>query len=1086
MMKKLFKIAFILTGGILLVFSVILGLFYSQVAKESAQRINKGVIDSIIFSESPAYYDDGKSVIGVFFDKTHRKYIRYKEIPASFVKAIVATEDGDFFDHPGFDIRSIIRAFIANVRAGRVVQGGSTITQQTAKNIFKREKRSYLAKLRELVQAIILERKYTKEEILEMYTNQFFVTGFGRGLRIASEYFFNKEAETLDLVESAFIAGSVKGPYRYDPFTKKTEVEKNKALRLAEARKNYVLSRMLSLDYITQEQYEEARVRAIPFKEGRVTYPLNVIMDYIREQLLSEYFVNILKEQGIENIATSGIKIYTSIDREVQEGTLKVVRRHLPLLDVQIAGYNPGKGKERYEKAPTDLMRKTETGLPFLCRITDIRTDRHNPALVLSWGHGGGIIDYEGMKPVGDAWLKGRLGQWAEFDRRQVPDLLKMFRTGDLVPVQQLKNQKQPEKTRLILSQVPELEGGMVVLHRGMVKAMVGGFFNRFFNRVVDAKRQLGSIFKPVVYAAALQLGWNSLDPLPNVRDVYRYQGTTYLPKPDHEPGSTAVSLTWAGVKSENLATVWLLYHLTDRLNMGQFKRVVGLLGLGRRAEESYHDYMARIRDRYGVVVNREALMEAAFETAKEEVVTDIIFGGYEEAVETLKRLHFDTGDLMSEMEDSRTVEIKRFSFRRLQSLHYRMQEHLRTIEIFLPQYREGGGTGIRDSIGEAVKHFYLHKQANLQTRWVYTEAPSFIDVSNPQPLDLDLMGDRLPPAREIWIDNLLPSAVIELLQTHMRKIYMKLAGQRRYSLEVLSKVRDFRTLVNLTYVMELSKEMGISTRLAPVLSFPLGSNAISIIEAALAYQTIMTGKIYPLAEDTTPRMVPIIRKIEDREGEILWVYHEKPTRILSDKKSALLSEILRLVMEKGTGRRGKDATRLSVEIEEEPVDIKIQNYGKTGTADQFINSSFVGFIPGPDVDSEGLDLKNGYVIASYVGYDDNRPMKGRHISIYGASGALPLWIDTSNVIVNSVGYLDGLQPADLIFKAGKSSDQRISGLRPKTISNKTGLPLKRGDMRISESTIVSAYFHEGKNGIALNRLFEPIRGEVHDQARED
>ena len=108
---------------------------------------------------------------------------------------------------------------IANIKAGRVVQGGSTLTQQTAKNIFVRQKRSYWAKLKELMQAILLERRYSKEEILEMYINQFFVTGFGKGLRIAAEYYFDKPAEELDLVESAFIAGSVKGPNRYNPFT---------------------------------------------------------------------------------------------------------------------------------------------------------------------------------------------------------------------------------------------------------------------------------------------------------------------------------------------------------------------------------------------------------------------------------------------------------------------------------------------------------------------------------------------------------------------------------------------------------------------------------------------------------------------------------------------------------------------------------------------------------------------------------------------------------------------------------------------------------------------------------------------------
>jgi len=121
----------------------------------------------------------------------------------------------------------IARAFVANIRTGRVVQGGSTITQQTAKNIFKREKRSYHSKLKEMMQAFLLERRYTKEEILEMYANQFFVTGYGKGLWIAAQYFFGKDPRDLDLVEAAFIAGSLKGPNRYNPFIKKTLIEKD-------------------------------------------------------------------------------------------------------------------------------------------------------------------------------------------------------------------------------------------------------------------------------------------------------------------------------------------------------------------------------------------------------------------------------------------------------------------------------------------------------------------------------------------------------------------------------------------------------------------------------------------------------------------------------------------------------------------------------------------------------------------------------------------------------------------------------------------------------------------------------------------
>jgi penicillin-binding protein 1A len=339
MVKRIFLALLILGFLSFIGAAALLYTIYNDVAEEAKEKIKRGAIDSVIFSESPVYYDDGETVMGVFFDKTHRRYIEYKSIPPYFIKALVATEDKTFFTHPGFDIKAVVRAMIANYRAGRIAQGGSTLTQQTAKNIFTREKRSYQAKLKELMEALLLERQYSKEEILEMYINQFFVTGIGRGLRIAAQYFFDKEAEDLDLVECAFIVGSIKSPNRFNPFTKRTEAEKREAKRLSRQRKDHVLSNMIERNYITAEEYEQAKPKEVPFKQGKLGYRLNVILDYIREQLESEYFKGILQEQGVDNIATSGIRIYTSVNKEMQEGALRSIRRHLPLLDVKLSGY---------------------------------------------------------------------------------------------------------------------------------------------------------------------------------------------------------------------------------------------------------------------------------------------------------------------------------------------------------------------------------------------------------------------------------------------------------------------------------------------------------------------------------------------------------------------------------------------------------------------------------------------------------------------------------------------------------------------------------------------------------------------------
>ena len=1061
---------------LILIPSIFLFSFYIQVAGSTKNHIERGAINRVIFSESPVYSDDGKSIIGVFFNKTHSKYTPYKDIPPIFIKAVVASEDRHFFTHPGFDVRAIMRAFVANVSSGKVMQGGSTLTQQTAKNIFKREKRSYKAKLKELVQALLLEQKYTKEEILEMYINQFFVTGFGRGIGIASQYFFDKEPDDLDLIEAAFIAGSVKGPYKYNPFTKRTETDKLEARRQAKLRKDYVLRNMFTMRFITKEQYTAAKEKPVPFKEGKVTFGLNVILDYIRDQLESDYFRTILEEQGVDNIATSGIKVYTSVSKEIQEGALKSIRRQLPLMDVKLSGYKGMGAEDGYFEPAEQPLKKPKEEIPFLSRITQINNTQRNPYIMVAWDDGGGVIDYNGLKASGEAWLKGELGNWAEFGKSHVPDFLKNFKQGDLVPVLLTKSEASSHQ-KIMLSKIPELNGGIVVLRDGMIKAMVGGFHDRYFNRAVDAKRQLGSIFKPLVYTAALQLKWNSLDPLINKKDLFHYQATDYVPRPDHDPESDKVSMAWAGVMSENLASVWLLYHLTDRLNMSEFRQVVELVGLDRTRDETYKAYVERIRDRHGVVVNEAAVMGAAFDVSTKEIEADLIFEGYEDALANLQRLHLKLPDKVLDLNNIDHIQISRHSFERLKTLNFEMKRKFESFKHLTEPH-----------LVDRLRFFYFEEAVDRGFRVVYTDLDESTRGSELQPISPAWLSGRLGDmkAGEIWIDDLIPSKALDMLQTRLKDNYQKMLAQKRYDPELLFKVRDFRTLVNLTYVAQLSKKMGIFTELEPVLSFPLGANSISIMDAALTYQTIMTGKVYQLAKGSSAGLVPVITRIEDREGETIWEYESQPQTVLSHKISGLVTEILRMVMVNGTGKKAKDAVRVSLNMENDKIDVPVPSFGKTGTSNRFTNSSFVGFIPGPKKEVGQLGIEKGYVIASYVGYDDNRPMKGKRVSIYGASGALPLWIDTANAISNSLEYKKWLEVADLVFDIQSMPLSHDEDLHPISVSSTTGLPMgvkdREGPVKYSQ---LLSYVEENGDAIRLRRIFEPsgpLKGEEHEE----
>jgi penicillin-binding protein 1A len=477
---------------------------------------------------------------------------------------------------------------------------------------------------------------------------------------------------------------------------------------------------MLKQNFISNEEYLKARDQDVPFKEGKITYRLNVILDYIRDQLDSAYFKSILHREGVDNIATSGIKIYTSINKEIQEKALKSIQKNLPLLDIKLSGMDQSLLKEKYVEKVGAYYTSEESGLPFFVKIDKI-TDKKGkePEISVSWSDDmTGTVDIDEFKDVADAWAHWKYGYNYKSGSDYLNEFIKVFNEGDSIPV----TLSDKENNRVSLAPVPELEGAVVILKDGMIKAMVGGYFNRYFNRAVDAKRQLGSIFKPIVYAAALQLKWHSLDKLNNIRDLYTYENTYYLPNPDHEPKSDTVSMTWAGVKSENLATVWLLYHLTDRLNMSEFKQVVELLGLNREDEESYNDYVTRIRDKYGIVVNPDAIRDAAFDLARKTIESDLLFDDNLYALDNINRLHLDIDPKRIDVNDNNKTII-RYDFDRLIKLNSQMIDDLKDISLLFTLYSDNPSP-IENSISKGLKKLFVLKTEDGKERIIYTENP--------------------------------------------------------------------------------------------------------------------------------------------------------------------------------------------------------------------------------------------------------------------------------------------------------------------------------------------------------------------------
>ncbi|WAC07291.1 MAG: transglycosylase domain-containing protein [Thermodesulfobacteriota bacterium] len=1052
--------------------------FYFIIAQPGKDFTRKAIMDALS-RETPVYYDDGKNLIGVFFENEHRIYIKYQDIPKNFVNALVAAEDKNYFHHSGVDPLSILRAAFVNLESGKIIQGGSTLTQQTAKNLFKRSGRTFEAKLIELAQALKLEAHFSKEEIIEFFTNQFYVTGTGRGLAIAAKYFFDKSVDQLTLLECAFIAGAVRAPNRYNPLVHANQEKKKVVFERAIERKNYVLRNMAKLGMITPSQYTELFQASIPFKEGKVYFDLNVILDYIREELQSEKYQQILSEHGISNIATSGIKIYTFVNQELQQKSHLILRKHLSQLETSLSGYNRQNLQMRYSHLDIPQVIEPKIGQFVFGKVEKKIEEGKDVGIFVRVGEAIGKVDQVGLNELASAYAKYKVGMWANTNPKDVKELLSQIKVNDLVYV--FVRDQLPDGIFLFdLEQKPKLEGGLLVSQCGKILAMGGGFENSYFNRAVDAKRQMGSIFKPLVYSAALQLGWNILDPLENRRDIFVFQNQFYFPRPDHESPYEKVSLAWAGAKSENVASVWLLYHLCDKLSFSQFKQIADLVDLSPRANEDYLAFQKRIRDSWGIRINERDLRESAFQAAKEELVADLIFEGRTKEAEELQVVKYGIGfdeyrpdiipegeeDVLEKAIEERLLKEHFFRFVRLNSEMLKKWDELKGIDPV--------------NYADLLNRFYLGVSEGQEVVG-YGEGlagKGFIPLSYEKAIELINRGFS---AEEILIEGKIRSMIVSNLGESLERELGKIKLNRAYDMITLCNIREYRVLVGLLYVVKLCESLGIHTPLEPVLSFPLGPSAVSVLEILRAYTTFTDGKQYTVRDDYSLENSIIIDRITDSEGKDIYRYRPEDKPVLDHHIAYMIAQILKNVVSYGTGNKAQDSIKLEVNLGTggNTLTFNVPTLGKTGTANEYSNSSYIGFIPTFFEKGFDLSLPNSFVIAAYVGYDDNTPMKNNHFRIYGASGALPIWIEVANEITKNQLFHRNIDLAGLAFLSG--NDLLLSnpeGAIAVPVDKGSGLPFvldpSLGDS--GDEAIVYSYGQVEGGQFRPQRFFTPFQ----------
>ncbi|HEY5619952.1 MAG TPA: PBP1A family penicillin-binding protein [Vicinamibacterales bacterium] len=441
-----------------------------------------------------------------------RVVIDYDGIAPVLRQAIMASEDADFEQHFGLSISRIVITAINDILYGQRF-GASTITQQVARMLFLQDYmqggvfqrsgvRGFERKIKEAIVAIQLEKRYTKREIFTFYANHVTMGHGAYGVESGARLYFNKAATDLTLDEAATLAAIVQTPARLSPFV-------NPDQTLAR-RNNYVLARMVEEDFISQQAAEEAAARPLQLP-GQPTPPVSMapyFVEDVRKMLEQKY--------GADALYQAGLRVQTTLDAELQNAANIAIDRGLRRVDKRRSGYRRAARNIVAEGHQLDRFGIPRWSQPF--RAGDIV-----PAVVTSLpartrGNaqiriGADVLD---LPAAAFAWTR----------RTSAADL---FRVGDLIEVE-VREVRDGAPQAVTLEQSPELEGALVAIDNrtGEILAMVGGFsFDRSkFNRATQARRQLGSVFKPIVYTTAIDRGFTpvsifvdeplSLEPGPN------------------------------------------------------------------------------------------------------------------------------------------------------------------------------------------------------------------------------------------------------------------------------------------------------------------------------------------------------------------------------------------------------------------------------------------------------------------------------------------------------------------------------------------------------------------------------------------
>ena len=480
------------SAGLIILFlaAAILGIVSGVLFAYAGDLPGISALDDYAPSTISRVYGARGEIVGEFAIQ-RREVIPYEAIPPKLRQAILAAEDSEFEQHFGLSIPRIIVTLVKDIMERRKAGGASTLTQQLTRKLFLTDEKTWERKIKEAILAIQIEKRYTKREIFTFYCNQMYFGHGVYGVEAASRLYFGKSAKDLSLEEAALIAGILQGNVRQSPY-----VNRDAAMR----RRNYTLTRMADVGYITAAEAEAARKKPIVVRDDPPSQTYSVapyFLEEVRKELESRY--------GAKQLYENGLSVQTALDLNLQEAANKALDEGLRRVDKR-RGFRKPRRNVLQEGHSLDTFRQPRWDRPMHSGdvVPAVVTTVDATSIQTRVGNMRVTIDRKGV-----AWT-GRTSPAQLVTRGDLVEV-RLSAPKGAADIAAFVNEQGTSATGT-LEQTPAVEGGAIAIDNrtGQIKAMVGGFsFDRSkFNRATQAYRQVGSGFKPIVYTAAIDRGY--------------------------------------------------------------------------------------------------------------------------------------------------------------------------------------------------------------------------------------------------------------------------------------------------------------------------------------------------------------------------------------------------------------------------------------------------------------------------------------------------------------------------------------------------------------------------------------------------